>query len=55
MYIIDYDKKLIGKFEDEEVVNFLNKIIKKRYIFAKDELDAKAIVSYAIGQMENLN
>ena len=39
MYVIDYPNQKIKKFSNQELESFLNKVIKKRWIFVKDQLD----------------
>ena len=40
MYVLDYKTKKIKKFGKEELSNFLNEIVKKKYIFLKDKKTA---------------
>ena len=41
MYVLDYKTKKIKKFTtSSELSNFLNKIVKKKYIFLKDKKTA---------------
>ena len=40
MYIIDYPNQRIKKFSNNELEDFLNTIIKKRWLFVKDKKKA---------------
>jgi len=48
MYVIDYPKQKIKKFSNKELENFLNTIIKKRFIFVKDKVKAKKFLKQII-------
>ena len=48
MYVIDYPKQKIKKFSNQELENFLNTIIKKRFIFVKDKVKAKKFLKQII-------
>ena len=48
MYIIDYPNQKIKKFSNQELESFLNKIIKKRFIFVKDKVKAKKYLKQII-------
>lgn len=48
MYIIDYPNQKIKKFSNQELESFLNKVIKKRWIFVKDKIKAKKLLKQLI-------
>ena len=48
MYIIDYPNQKIKKFSNQELERFLNKVIKKRWIFVKDKVKAKKFLRQII-------
>jgi hypothetical protein len=45
MYVIDYPKQRIKKFSNVELEDFLNTIIKKRWLFIKDKKKAKKVLN----------
>ena len=45
MYVIDYPKQRIRKFSNVELEDFLNTIIKKRWLFIKDKKKAKKVLN----------
>jgi len=47
MYIIDYKTKKIAKLNNIELVDFLNDVIKKRYIFCTDKFTTKKVIKYS--------
>jgi hypothetical protein len=48
MYIIDYPNQKIKKFSNQELESFLNKIVKHRWIFAKNKIVAKKLLKQII-------
>jgi len=45
MYVIDYPKQRIRKFSNVELEDFLNTIIKKRWLFIKDKKKARKVLN----------
>lgn len=48
MYILNYDTKKIKKFSNLELENFLNRVVKNKFIFAKDKIKAKKLIKHLI-------
>lgn len=48
MYVIDYSNQKIKKFSNKQLEDFLNTIIKKRWIFIKDKIKAKKFLKQII-------
>ena len=49
-YVIDYKKKLVKKFNNKELTEFLNYSYSKknRFIFVNNKKDAKQVIKYAM-------
>ena len=45
MYVIDYPNQRIKKFSNNELEDFLNNIIKNRWLFFKDKKKAKKVLN----------
>lgn len=45
MYVIDYPNQKIKKFSNNELEDFLNTIIKNRWLFIKDKKKAKKVLN----------
>jgi len=49
MYIIDYKKKTIAKFNKKKLINFLNNSYdENRFIFVNTKQQAKQVIKYAM-------
>jgi len=49
MYVIDYKNKLIKKFNQSDLANFLNnKYDKNRFIFCNNKINTKKVLNFCI-------
>jgi len=53
MYIIDYKKKAVAKFNKSDLAFFLNKKYQKnRFIFCDNKLNAKKIIRFVLNKQK---
>jgi len=50
MYIINYKSKKIAKLNNIELVDFLNDVIKKQYIFCDNKKNTKKILKFILNK-----